>query len=745
VEKKGFALPGVFGVFYDVSMVFRVLMAGLSLLASSFLAKGADPQAAWSLEDALVRQALPSFKIIPPANLNALTNASAIELPPGVTKGDWHRSHGNHASDRYSTLKQIHRDNVSDLEVAWIYHSNDGKGNIQCNPISVDGTIYAPTVGGHVVALDGSSGVEKWRFKPEGQPAFRGLTWWGGAADGKARLMFNAGDWLYLLHPESGQPFDSFGDQGRVRTGHFRVAPAIHENRILIAGYDGDAFAFDLFTGEKQWTFHTKPEPGTFGSDTWSRVESGANCWSGTALDTSRGIFFLTTGSPKPNFIGTGHLGDNLFSNCVIALNARTGERLWHFQEIRHDIWDLDIPAPPVLVSVERNGKRVDAVAAVTKIGNTLLLDRVSGQPLFAFRLRRAPVSKLHGERTSPYQPDLQWPQPFSRQRFGMDQITNLSEEARQAVLSQLNDPDTDIQSNMGWFEPFEAGKPTALFGIHGGAEWTGASFDRETGFLYVTSNELPWFPTVSRIPFPVDTSTEPATEGRRLYEQHCMVCHGTAREGVGVNPPLIQVGKRKTEEEIRTLLKTGRNLMPAAEMLDANMTDAVVDYVLERDRTSSQATEQAESRPAYTYNGYPKLLDHEGYPGCKPPWGTLNCIDLNQGTLRWQVPLGEHQRLTERGIPITGTENFGGATVTAGGLVFAAGTRDLKIRAFDKHTGEELWSHALPFGGFAPPSTYLANDRQFILIPATGGGKLGGPMGDAYVAFSLPVDDESF
>jgi quinoprotein glucose dehydrogenase len=222
----------------------------------------------WGLEAESKRAALSLYQTVPAATLSDLTNASPTTLPPGVAEGDWHRSHGNHASDRYSTLKQIHRDNVSDLEVAWVYHSNDGKGNIQCNPISVDGTIYAPTVGGHVVALDGSSGVEKWRFKPEGQPAFRGLTWWGGAADGKTRLMFNAGDWLYLLHPESGQPFESFGDHGRVRTGHFRVAPAIHENRILIAGYDGDAFAFDLFTGEKQWTFHTKPEPGTFGSDT---------------------------------------------------------------------------------------------------------------------------------------------------------------------------------------------------------------------------------------------------------------------------------------------------------------------------------------------------------------------------------------------------------------------------------------------------------------------------------------------
>ena len=724
---------------------FLWLLCGFGLpFAWQGLAADFSDHDPWGLEAESKRAALPLYQTVPAATLSDLTNASPTTLPPGIAEGDWHRSHGNHASDRYSTLKQIHRRNVSRLEVAWIYHSNDGKGNIQCNPIAVDGTIYAPTVGGHVVALDGVSGVEKWRFKPEGIPAFRGLTWWGGASDGKDRLIFNAGDWLYILHPQSGQPFESFGDQGRIRTGHFRVAPAIHENMILIAGYDGDAFAYDLITGEKRWTFYTKPKPNTFGSDTWSRVESGANCWSGTALDAARGIFFLTTGSPKPNFIGTGHLGDNLFSNCVLALDAKTGNRLWHFQEIRHDIWDLDIPAPPVLVTVEHEGKQVDAVAAVTKVGNTLLLDRTTGQPLFPFRLRRAPVSRLHGEQTSPYQPDVQLPQPFARQRFGLDQVTNLSEEARQSVLSQLNHPDKDIQSTMGWFEPFEAGKPTALFGIHGGAEWTGATFDRETGFLYVTSNELPWFPTVSRIPFPVDTSTEPDTKGRKLYEQHCMVCHGTAREGVGVNPPLIQVGKRKTEAEIRALLKSGRNLMPAAEMLDEAMTDAVVAYILERDRAPGAVNEQTESKPTYTYNGYPKLLDHEGYPGCKPPWGTLNCIDLNQGTLRWQVPLGEHQQLSKRGISITGTENFGGATVTAGGLVFAAGTRDLKIRAFDKQTGEELWSHALPFGGFAPPTSYFANDRQFIIIPATGGGKLGGSMSDAYVAFALPVQDLS-
>lgn len=217
------------------------------------------------------------------------------------------------------------------------------------------------------------------------------------------------------------------------------------------------------------------------------------------------------------------------------------------------------------------------------------------------------------------------------------------------------------------------------------------------------------------------------------------MACHGHSREGSGVHPPLILIGARKTEPEIRNLLTSGRNLMPAAEGLDEAMTDALVDYLLTADNQAKSHPRAQAKFPSYTYNGYPKLLDNEGFPGCKPPWGTLNCIDLNSGILRWQVPLGEHEVLTERGIPITGTENFGGSMTTAGGLVFAAGTRDLKIRAFDSATGEERWSHQLPFGGYAPPASYRADGKQYILIPSTGGGKLGGEQGDAYVAFTLP------
>ena len=688
---------------------------------------------AWAIEDASARARLPDLQIIPAAD--AATPAENSGHKPDT---HWYRSHGNHGSTRFSSLKEIHRNNVSGLKQAWVYHSGDGVGNIQCNPIAVDGILYMPTVGHCIVAVDGAHGKEQWRFKPEGQPAFRGLTYWNHAPDGQPRLLFNAGEWLYMLDPQNGKPITSFGKQGRARTGHFRVAPAVHNTLILLSGYEGDAFALDLETGQERWRFHTRPRAGEYGHETWSQVEAGANDWSGTALDSSRGIFYLTTGSPKPNFIGNSHRGDNLFSNCVIALDATSGKRLWHFQEISHDIWDLDLPAPPVLVSVHRGNELVDAVATVSKMGNTLLLDRTSGQPLFPFRRKKAPVSRLHGEETAPYQPALQRPQPFARPLFGMDQITRLSPEAHQAVLNQLHPSEAGASANMGWFEPFEAGKPTAFFGIHGGAEWSGAAFDPSTGFLYVTSNELPWFPTVSRVPLKFTETAAHSLPGRKIYEKHCMACHGHSGEGSGVHPPLIRIGQRMTRKDIQSLLSTGRNLMPAASGLDDAMTHSLLDYLLFEPSVQEKTPSPETTAPRYTYNGYPKLLDHEGYPGCQPPWGTLNCVDLNRGILRWQVPLGEHEILTQRGHSITGTENFGGATVTAGGLVFAAGTRDLKIRAFDAVTGEELWSHRLPFGGYAPPTTYEAMGKQYIVIPATGGGKLGGTQGDAYVAFAL-------
>ncbi|MDB5298188.1 MAG: pyrrolo-quinoline quinone, partial [Phycisphaerales bacterium] len=610
-----------------------------------------------------------------------------------------------------------------------------------CNPVVVDGAMYAPTVGGHVVAVDAATGVERWRFKPEGRPAHRGLTYFRGrpadaAAAGPAvssRVMFVAGTGLWCLDPATGRPVASFGDGGRVTVPRSTTAPAVYRNVIVVAGFDRDVFGYDLSTGKPLWTFRTIPKGTDPYADTWDKPSAdGANAWGGLTLDAGRGIAYVTTGSPKPNFVGVNHLGDNLFGNCVVAIDATTGVRLWHFQEVRHDIWDLDGAAPPVLVTVTFDGRKVDAVAAVTKIGNTLLLDRVTGKPLFPFRLRRAPASTLPGERTAAYQPAVELPEPFARQQFSLDDVTNISPAARQSVLDKLE------PAVFGWFRPFEEGKPLAMYGFHGGADWPGACAD-PAGVLYVASNELPWLPAVYRNERPpVDETKQTPTAGRAVYATNCLPCLGPSREGVGVAPSLLGVSHRLKDADVLALLHTGRGNMPAAPQLtDANKADLLA-YLFDRDRPDVKPTTRPE-RPAYRDGGYPKLLDAEGYPGCKPPWGLLTALDLNTGKIKWRVPLGEHPELTARGVPKTGTENFGGPSATAGGVVFCSGTRDLKIRAFDAATGAELWSHPLPFGGTAPPTVYAAGGKQYVVVPATGGGKLQLPQGDAYVAFALP------
>lgn len=688
------------------------------------------------VEDPARRAALPAYQVIPAASVASLT--PALDLPAG-TGTQWHRSHGDAQNSRYAAHTTINRENVANLEVAWAYHSGDGPGNVQSNPIIVDGVLYTATSGRHLVAVDAATGAERWRFLPGGIPAHRGLVYWPGNGEQAARILFNAGEYLYALDPSTGLPLASFGEQGRVRTGEVRVAGAVFENILVLPTFTGDVCGYDVGTGVPLWTFHTIPDADSLGGDTWDRGDGtdqeGANCWGGMALDTQRGIAYIATGSPKPNFAGNTHLGQNLFANCVLALDVRTGEHRWHFQEIRHDIWDLDIPAPPCLVRVEHDGRMVDAVAQVTKLGNTLLLDRMTGAPLFPVRFRRAPVSSLPGERTWPYQPDIEVPEPFARQVFTAADVTERTPSAHATVVQRL------AGARYGWFEPLSENVPTALYGFHGGAEWTGAAVDPVRGRLYVSANNVAWLVTL----FQPDPDTRipgaPPTPGRVVYETHCMTCHGPDRFGVEMYPPLQGLGRRLDDAAVRALLKTGRNLMPAApDSLTESDIAALLDYLFLRDQPAAATATQHTGPIRYTHNGYPKLLDDEGYPGVKPPWGTLNCLDLNTGKLLWQVPLGTYPALAEWGEDDTGAENFGGPAVTAGGLVFCAGTPDEKIRAFDAETGAVLWEHDLPFGGYAPPAIYEAGGREFVVIPATGGGKLGTTEGDALVAFALPA-----
>ena len=717
-------------------------------LSSTPLSEASTNSKYWAVEDAAAREKLPLYLTIPAANPNELTPANGY--PKRKTFLTWQRSQGDNGGMRYSALDQVNRQNVTNLQVAWIYHSKDGSNNIQCNPIIVRGVMIVPTPGQFVVCVNAENGRELWRFNPEGEsrPAFRGLIYWPGGFFACERVMFCAGKYLYALNPKNGRLINDFGNGGRValpgrsqgQFGAATAAPAIFEHILVVAGFEKDVWGFDIVSGRQLWTFHTVPHPGEFGYDTWDHTESyAANDWTGISMDEVRGIAYIATGGPKPNFIGVTHRGDNLFANCLIALDARTGKRLWHFQEIPHDLWDRDMSAPPNLATITRGGKKVDVVAATTKNGDTLLLDRLTGKPIFPFRMRRAPTSEMPGEVTAPYQPDPELPERFSKMEFTAADLTDRTPEAADFALARFKSVKT------GFFNPPSLERPILYFGMDGGAEWSGACVDPETGRLYVSANHVGWLVSVFHDEDPPDDPSAPMTPGHTAYMTFCAGCHGPTRLGLGVAPPLRGVRFRLSDDDIIRQVRSGKNGMPSfpTNVLNETNLQSLLDYLALRDlpaASKSKISEKSE-RPRYDINGYHRFLDNEGYPANKPPWGTLNCIDLNTGKLVWKVPLGEYPELAAQGVVNTGTENYGGAIVTAGGLLFCSGTRDSKIRAFDKETGAELWSGKLPWVGIAPPATYEIKGRQYVVITATGN-KLGkqSEYGDAWVAFALPM-----
>ena len=669
---------------------------------------------------------------------------------------DWPAYGGGPADIRYSALTQINTSNVSRLQVAWTYDTDDGKGDPQTQPIVVGNTLYGVTPRHKIVALDAASGKLLWKFDSgiQGRGPNRAVVYW--AAGDDHRIFASLQSFIYALDARTGKTIPSFGTEGRIdlREGLGRdpaklsivlTSPGIIYKDLLIVGgrypealpaAPGDIRAYDVRTGKLRWSFHTIPRPGEFGYDTWPKdawtYTGAANNWAGMALDATRGILYAPTGSAASDFYGADRLGDNLFANCLLALRADTGERIWHFQAVKHDLWDRDFPSPPSLVTVTRDGNKVDAVAQTTKQGWVYLFDRTTGNPLFPIEYRGYPASAMPGEIASKTQPLPVTPAPYARQLLTEDMLTTRTPEAHQWALEKFR----SFRSE-GQFVPLSADKETIIFpGYDGGAEWGGSAFDPETGLLYVNANDLPWTGRLAE--------TRAGNSGRQLYLANCGTCHGEDLSGAPPQiPALTNLTGKRTAQEITAIVRQGAGRMPSFTNLPQSEVAAIVQFVLSGESKELTSAEPSPARPSYRFTGYHKFLDPDGYPAVAPPWGTLNAINLNTGKYAWKIPLGEYPELAAKGIKITGTENYGGPIVTAGGLVFIAATNfDRKFRAFDKRTGKLLWQTTLPMSGNATPITYELGGKQYVVIYATGGkaGRPGSPVGGVYVAFALPA-----
>jgi quinoprotein glucose dehydrogenase len=710
----------------------------------------------------------------------ALLVLAAATIPlSGQPYKSWSDYAGSADSAQYSELTQVDRSNVGRLEMAWSYPTGDGR-RYSFAPLVVDHVAYVLAKNNSIVAVNATTGKEVWVHRPDSNIRAitnRGINYWESKDRAERRLFYAANQTLRAVDARTGKLIASFGDDGHVdlRKGlgrdpeKLRVLQSMSPGRVfedlLIMGSatnqgygsaPGDIRAFDVRTGKLVWTFHTIPHPGEYGYETWPKdawkTVGGANVWTEFSIDVERAIVYLPIASAKYNFYGADREGSNLFSDCLLALDGRTGKRIWHYQLVHHDIWDYDNATAPKLLTVEHEGEKIDAVAQVTKQGFVFVFNRVTGEPLWPIEERPVPgFSDMPRETTWPTQPFPSKPPPFARQSFTVDDLNPYLEPEERARYRD------DIQGarNEGLFTPPGRGNTIQMPGNNGGANWGGAAVNPGKGMLYVVSKDHPAMLKLDpdgeqEIPPP----DQAAARGLYLYDIHCHICHriGPLDERRTVSP-LSGIGEKRSREHIANAITQGFGPMPAFANLSSGDVNLLVDYVINPAAapTAGQSSAAGEQPNEYDgswegarfVSGFGLMRASNGLSPIGPPWSSLTAYDLNKGTIEWTIPLGEVPELAAKGIKNTGSVYpKTGPVITSNGLLFT-GTRDKKVRAFDAATGKVLWEREVDAALEGIPAIYQVNGKQYILFCASAQVGLTREteveIEGAYVAFALP------